>query len=113
MTEKNYDEDLKRRVQKDFRLGLTINELVKKYDVSVYYIKKWTKSIYKDLDLEAHVRYRYRGIAVQTRVSLESALTDVMTEEEAASVSEKTWSKWDTLIKKYLYDFAMEIQQAH
>lgn len=103
------DDKTKELVYNDVANGLKINDVVKKYNISVYYAKKWSGEVYRKMDLEEFVRKRYCFLTADVRIELESALADAMTEKEAASLSEETWDKWDNIIRQYLYYYASEI----
>jgi transposase len=106
-----YSENNKLRevVCKDVANGMKINDVVKKYNISVYYAKKWSGEVYRKMDLETFVKKRYCFLTSDVRIQLESALADAMTEEEAEVLSGKTWDAWDSIIRNYLYYYAQEI----
>lgn len=108
-----YDGPIKDKVCEDIRNGMSIEEAVKKYGVSMYYARLWTNIIYKQMDLDTFVRRRYKWIAVEARESLETLLGKAMTEDEQQMLSEETWDKWDEIIKLKLYEFAKNIVRAN
>lgn len=102
-----HDGTVKNAVIQDIKNGMTIEQVVKKYDVSEYYVKLWTREIYKKVDLDNYVRRRYKYIAVAAREKIEYQLGNCMSEEDF--VSEESWEKFDEVLKQAIYDFAKEL----
>lgn len=113
MKESQISEETRRMVCKDIADGATISEVVKKYGISVYYAKKWTGDIYKKIDMDMLIRRRYSIIACRCRAKLETDLASAMPIDEADAISERTWEKWDAILKDALYDYACEIITAN
>ncbi len=95
-----YEEDVKR----DITNGFTMKEIVKKYGVSEYFIKKWSRSIYKKIDMDMLVRRRYCKQVCEIRSQIEAKLgMAVMRQKE---LNDDVLEEWDEIIKRGLYDFA-------
>lgn len=109
----HYDDDFKQKVCNDVANGATINEVVKKYDISVYFAKKWSGEVYRKIDLDMMVRRRYSLIVCEERDALEADMANVMTEEEADALSDETWDKFDDVLKNHFYEFAKKIIKAN
>lgn len=108
-----HEEKFKQAVLTDIKQGLSVQELVKKYKVSEYYIRKWSGLIYKEMDMNHYVRYRFKWLTLQARSDIVNALADTMTDKEANLISDETWDNWEELIRKCLYEYAKEIIKAN
>lgn len=104
---------VKNDVMLDIQKGLSVQELVKKYNVSEYYIRKWSGLIYKEMDMNHYVRYRFKWITLQARSDITNDLADVMKKNEINAISDETWENWEELIRKHLYEYAKEIIKAN
>lgn len=110
---KEANPELVKKVQQDIADGMSIQDVIKKYGITEYFARKWTNLVYKDMDIDTYVRRRYKWIAVKARTELESALGDVMNDDESESITDETWEKWDAVIKHQLYEFAKDIIAAN
>lgn len=104
-----YDSTIKDKVCKDIENGMSIEDAVKKWEVSAYYAKLWTKEVYKNKDLDTYVRKRYKLIAASAREEMIVQMGNALTEEETEVLTDETWEKWDSILKSCMYDFAKEI----
>lgn len=102
-----HDGPVKDSVIKAIKDGMTIEEAVKKFDVSEYYVKLWTREIYKKVNLDNYVRSRYKYIAVATRTRIEDQVSSCMTSEDY--LTEESWEKIDEILKLNIYEFAKDI----
>lgn len=86
--------------------GKSTEEIVKLYGVSEYYVKKWSRQVYKNMDIDMFVRRRYSNIVCKIRYQVETKIGDII---QCADISEDDWDKLDNILKEGFYDFAKDI----
>ena len=105
-----YSEETKRKVLKDISEGMTYEDAMRKYSVSDYYIRLWTKNFFKKCTIQNYVRYRYRHIVCDLSVKMGLDIANVMRPTEINSISDETWDKVDGVLKSGLYNLAEQIK---
>lgn len=98
---------------KDIKNRMSLADVVKKYHVSLYYAKKWTSQVYKDMDLSMYVRRRYCDIICEARENLETVIQRTSSKELADALTDNIWDSWDSGFKKVLYDMVEKITRAN
>ena len=104
-TEKLYKEIVKKEIDN----GMTCEEVVKKYPVSMYYARKWSNDVYHKKDLNHYVRDRYKWVVDEFSIKLADSLANELPVCIQEDITDETWEQWDRVIKQSLYDFSKEI----
>lgn len=95
-------------VENDVRNGLTCEELVRKYPISMYYARKWSGEIYHKTDMDHLVRDRYKWLVINCSAEIINDISESMG-QLSSEISTHTWDEWDEKIRRTLYDLAKEI----
>lgn len=93
----------------DIAAGMTCEELVKKYPISMYYARKWSKDVYRKADLDHLVRDRYKWLVLGASGDIINMMSETMTDEVADVVDDDLWDLWADIVRKRLYDLAKDI----
>lgn len=112
MDEKFIKKEVKEKILEEIKNGASLKDLVSKYGVSAYYIRKWAKIVYKDMDLNHYVRFRYKWIVLNHRDKIVNDMADIMTKKEVESISDETWDEWQDIIRKGMYEMLKDTIQA-
>lgn len=92
----------------DIKKGMNIEGIVKKYPVSIYYARKWSKLVYKYINVDKLVRDRYRLRVCDTTLEIINEMIEAMTEDEAAEITDETIENWEKIIKNGMYNLLKE-----
>ena len=93
----------------DIASGMTCDELVRKYPVSMYYARKWSGEVYRNADLDHLVRDRYKWLVLGAVNDIVNLISESMTDREAAALDDDSWDVWSDIIRRRLYDLAKDI----
>ena len=95
---------LEEPVKQALEKGSSKEEVIRTFGISEYYVKKWSRQVYKDMDIDMFVRRRYSNIVCETRYKVEAKIGDLL-----SGISEENWEQLDTILKNCFYDFAKDI----
>ena len=96
---------LEKSVKTDLQNGKTTEEIIKLYGISEYYVKKWNRQLFKNMDIDMFVRRRYSGIVCKIRCQVETKIGELM----KGNISDESWDELDVILKNGFYDFAKDI----
>lgn len=109
MTESRFSDEFIAQIKDKIKSGMSVEDVIKQYGVSHYYVRKWTAEVYKNMDLDMYVRRRYRYPAFDAKIAIINAMASAMRADEMDAVSDETWDKWDAVVRKGLFEFAKDI----
>ena len=107
----NIEQLYKKKVQADLERGASLEEVVKKYPVSLYYVKKWGREVFKQMDMDMLVRTRFKWCVQTACSSAQDQMIDATPDYEVCDISEATWEKWSVIIRNTMYDLCKEVVQ--
>lgn len=109
MRQKKTERLYKAIVEKEIANGMTCEEIVKKYPVSMYYARKWSNDVYRKKDLNHYVRDRYKWVVDEFSIKIAGSLADELPVRIQQNITDEMWERWDKVIKRGLYDFSKEV----
>lgn len=106
-----YSNSFRETVQADFSKGMTVEEAVKKYGISLYFAKLWKGVVFENQDVMAYAQDRYRRLVTKGEVEVENEMMKIMSPQEMLAISDSTWEGWGKAIKKGMYELAARIEK--